>query len=254
MSAVGLELVRAGMAPYWKLMAESCGGGVWERRGVTAAVIPAAADRSVFNSVLYRSPDELLASLDELAEVYADAGVNAWTVWVPESENETSAGLEAVGHKLDATPRAMAMSVEELREPPASEEIEIEERLDLAELARLNEVAYGYPPGDFDPLANSVLPGFHLHFAHLDGKAVSCAGIWDHGSDGVLSWVATLPEARGRGISARLCAHALAEARGRGALTSTLQATRLGYPVYARLGYRDVGVLQMWERRRPEAQ
>jgi hypothetical protein len=42
---------------------------------------------------------------------------------------------------------------------------------------------------------------------------------------------------------------ALAEGRDRGCDISTLQATTLGYPVYARLGYRDVGALQMWERR-----
>lgn len=251
MSEAGLELIREGMAPFWKLMAESCGGMAWERGGVTAAVIPAAPERSVFNSVFYEQGEELLECLDELARVYGEAGVNAWTVWVPEAEAETAAGLRAAGHRLDASPRAMAMRIEELREPPASEEIEIEERLDLAELARLNEIAYGYPPGDFAALANSVLPGLHLYFARLDGEAVAGAGIWDYGSDGVLCWVATLPEARGRGLSARLCAHAIARARERGVVTTTLQATKLGRPVYERLGYRDFGALQMWERRRP---
>jgi hypothetical protein len=43
---------------------------------------------------------------------------------------------------------------------------------------------------------------------------------------------------------------ALAEARGRGMETSTLQSTKLGYPVYERLGYERVCALEMWERRR----
>ena len=34
----------------------------------------------------------------------------------------------------------------------------------------------------------------------------------------------------------------------RGCTTTTLIATRAGAPVYERLGYRDVGHLQMWER------
>jgi hypothetical protein len=32
--------------------------------------------------------------------------------------------------------------------------------------------------------------------------------------------------------------------------TSTLQATKMGFPVYERIGYRDIGELQMWELRR----
>src|SRR5438270_208278 len=58
-------------------------------------------------------------------------------------------------------------------------------------------------------------------------------------------------EALGGGLASRLLLKALADARGRGCSISTLQATRAGYPVYARLGYRDFGRVQMWERRKP---
>jgi predicted acetyltransferase len=61
--------------------------------------------------------------------------------------------------------------------------------------------------------------------------------------------VAVVPEARGRNIAGNLLAHALADAADRGLETSTLVATRLGRPVYERLGYRSFGTLQMWERR-----
>jgi hypothetical protein len=47
--------------------------------------------------------------------------------------------------------------------------------------------------------------------------------------------------------------HALLEARGRGCTTTSLQATMRGRPVYQRLGYRDIGAMHMWERRRPPA-
>jgi hypothetical protein len=45
-------------------------------------------------------------------------------------------------------------------------------------------------------------------------------------------------------------ARALADAQDRGRLTTTLVATKLGRPVYERLGYRDFGAIEMWERRR----
>jgi hypothetical protein len=43
---------------------------------------------------------------------------------------------------------------------------------------------------------------------------------------------------------------ALREARERGCTTTCLEATARGEPVYARLGYRPLGRLGMWELRR----
>jgi predicted acetyltransferase len=62
--------------------------------------------------------------------------------------------------------------------------------------------------------------------------------------------VATIPEARGRGLAGTLLGHALADARERGLETSSLVATKAGRPLYERLGYRGVGAVEMWERRR----
>ena len=71
----------------------------------------------------------------------------------------------------------------------------------------------------------------------------------DHGGDCSIWWVATIPEASGRGLAAGLIRRALADGRARGDEISTLQATRLGRPVYERLGYRGFGTIEMWERR-----
>ena len=76
-----------------------------------------------------------------------------------------------------------------------------------------------------------------------------CATGHDHDGDFSVTLVATLPEARGRGLAGRLLTHALHEARERGCTTTSLQATKMGQPVYGRLGYRDLGPVQMWERR-----
>jgi len=57
-----------------------------------------------------------------------------------------------------------------------------------------------------------------------------------------------LPEARGRGIAGHLLAHALADAAERGNETSTLIATKLGRPVYERVGFEALDTFEMWER------
>jgi hypothetical protein len=46
-------------------------------------------------------------------------------------------------------------------------------------------------------------------------------------------------------------ARAITAAGRRGRVTTTLVATKLGRPVYERIGYRDFGAIQMWERRKP---
>ncbi len=243
------DLSRAGMAPCWRQMAQGSGGSVWEREDVLAAIVPKAPTRSVFNSVFYEDGERLLACLDEIAAAYEVAGIEAWTVWVPEADTSTAAGLERAGHLLDAVPRYMGMALDELREPPPAAPFEIREAEDYAEMARLNEIAYGYPPGDFAPVAEAPMRNIRIWFADREGEPVCTLATWPYRGDAVVIWVATLPEARGQGIARALLAHALREARADGLVTTTLQSTKLGAPVYTRLGYRDFGAGQMWERR-----
>lgn len=238
------------MPPCWGLMAEGSGGSVWRDGDVTAAIVPKAPDRSVFNSVFYEDPERLLASLDRIGAAYEQAGVRAWTVWVPEADRVAAAGLERAGHVLDAEPRYMGMELSALNEAAApGQGWELREAEDYPEMARLNEIAYGYPPGDYVAVAEAPMPGIRIYFADLEGEAVSTLGVWPHGSDAVVIWVATLPEARNRGIATGLMAHALRKAREDGFETSTLQSTKLGRPVYEKFGYRDFGAAQMWELR-----
>ncbi len=223
---------------------------MFESGGVSAAVVPKAPDRSVFNSVFYEDGEELLGALDAVAAAYEDAGVNAWTVWVPEADVETAAALGRAGHSLDAEPRYMGMALSELRDHGAPGGFEIAEREDYAGMADLNEIAYGYPPGDYAAVAEAPMPGIRIYFAELDGDAVATLGVWPHESDAVVVWVATLPEARNRGIATGLMAHALRNAGDDGFRTTTLQSTKLGRPVYEKLGYRDFGAAHMYERRK----
>lgn len=246
-----LDLVRAGMPPLWRFFADGSGGSVWTDDNVLAAIVPSSPERSVFNSVFYGDGERLIAALDRIALAYEDAGVRAWTVWVPEADRETAAALEVAGHAFDAEPRAMAMELSELLPPDPDPSIEIRAELDMPEVSRLNEIAYGWSPGEFGAVANTEIPDTYAYFASLDGETVGTVVVWDHGeSDTEVVWVATLPEARGRGVSKRLMARALADAQDRGRLTTTLVATKLGRPVYERLGYRDFGAIEMWERRR----
>jgi GNAT superfamily N-acetyltransferase len=246
-----LELVRESMVDTWTLMAESTEGGRALRRdGLVAAIVPATPQRSVSNSVIYTDRDALLGSLEELAGVYADAGIAAWTVWVPEDDAEAGAALAVAGHVLDASPRAMAAELAGAERPDMTG-IEWSRECDLETIGRVNDEAYGYDhPGGLRTIISQMpMERLHRYAASVDGQVAAVLMTIDFGTDTEIVWVATREAARGRGLATALMRQAIWDARERGQETSTLQATRLGAPVYARVGYQDLGALNMWERR-----
>ena len=217
--------------------------------GICASVSPATPERSVFNSVIYERPEALAAALDELARIYDDAGVAAWTVWVPESDRDSAALLEAAGHKHDANPTALVLDLDQLADPGVGD-LDWDAEATHEEVCRVNDRAYGYPEGTFARGIKADARGPRFYRARLDDVTASVIGVNEVDGDAGVWWVATLPEARGHRLSGRLIHVALTQSRERGCDISTLEATRLGQPVYAGLGYRAVGSIGMWERRR----
>jgi ribosomal protein S18 acetylase RimI-like enzyme len=85
--------------------------------------------------------------------------------------------------------------------------------------------------------------------ARLDGRPVAAAiSVLDDDAVGIYN-VATVPEARGRGIGGAITLAALLDGRRRGATLGVLEASPMGRPVYERLGFRDVGDTRVLVRR-----
>jgi GNAT superfamily N-acetyltransferase len=82
--------------------------------------------------------------------------------------------------------------------------------------------------------------------AFLDGAPVAAAALFDGAGVAGIYNVSTVPEARSRGIGRAVTAAALAEGVARGLRTAVLGASELGYPVYRRLGFRDVSRLRSY--------
>jgi GNAT superfamily N-acetyltransferase len=220
-----------------------------EADGLLASITPASPQRSLFNSVFYEYPEVLVAHLDELGEAYVSHGVDAWTVWVPDEDRDTALLLSDRGHQLDAEPRAMALDLADLA-PAATTPDGIEARAgDPATAADLNDRAYGYGLDGF----RAALAGettIRWHAAYAGEEPVCCVGTIEVGDDCCVTGVATPPEHRGRGIAGWLLREVLEQAREAGMATASLQATKAGTPIYERLGFRDLGFIEMWELRR----
>jgi ribosomal protein S18 acetylase RimI-like enzyme len=234
----------------FKAVPAASSGRSLELEGVLACVTPAVPERSLPNSVLYDGEDALEAALPTLAAAYEEAGIEAWTVWVPEHDERARALLAEAGHTLDATPTAMIAELDEV-EPPRPDDPAPDAEPSLGDLGEINDRAYGTGDAFKRILGDGPADPRHNYIARRRGEAVASVVSQDHRGDCSIWWVATVPEARGSGLAPGLMRRALADGRARGNEVSTLQATKLGRPVYERLGYRGFGTIEMWERRRP---
>jgi ribosomal protein S18 acetylase RimI-like enzyme len=250
------ELARRHAASHraaYRLFASGSAGGTTVELdgGVLAAITPALPERSLFNAVLYDDPAPLLAALDGLDRRYDQAGVNAWTVWTHPGDTATAEALRAAGHAHDGEPMLMAAGLAELDLQPRGEPPQMRSG-DWAALARCNDAAYGIAPGTFAVALGGIGdPAARAYVALDDGEPVAACGTVLHDGDANVLFVATVPAAQRRGLASELMRHALREARDAGASTTTLEASAAGEPVYARMGYRSLGRLGMWERRKP---
>lgn len=245
-----LDLNLRGMQAAFSAFAEATGSRLLRLDGLIGVINPAVRERSVFNSVVYTDPDSLDANYDEVAQTYSAAGC-AWTVWVPEADEGVAAKLQDAGHTLDAQPRAMGLELDAVEEPDLAA-LDWTAEGAVREMAALNDAAYGYPPGTWITGTGDEKGDLRIYLARVDGEPAATVCVRDVEEDCTVWNVATVEAARGKGLGTALMRRAIFDAANRGQRTSTLQATKLGAPVYRRCGYEDFGALQMWESRPPE--
>jgi ribosomal protein S18 acetylase RimI-like enzyme len=246
-----IDRVVESMFHWYRLMGgASEGARAVERDGVLASVVPAAPERAVVNAVLYRSAEGLEAAYDDVAGAYGEIGAK-WTVWVPPGDQEAARLLEARGHVLDAEPMAMARELDDVERPSAEELPEWTAEGSLEEVGQVNDRAYSFGTDSFSRALRTLPDGVAgIYVARDGGEPFGCLVAVDHGGNTEIQMVAVLPRARGRGIAGKLLRHALADAAERGMESSTLIATKMGYPTYERAGFRPLERMSMWERAR----
>jgi GNAT superfamily N-acetyltransferase len=162
------------------------------------------------------------------------------------ADAELRAGAEAEGLSLFGDPPGMVLDrrLDDAVVPDGVELREVRSDADARSFAAVQGAAYatyGMPPDVTPALLGrlEVLRAPHIasFLALADGEPVAGAMVVvTHGVAGIY-WVGTTPAARGRGL-AELCTRA-ATNRGfdQGARIAGLQASVMGEPIYARMGY-----------------
>jgi GNAT superfamily N-acetyltransferase len=216
--------------------------------GLIAVISPSSPTRWDLNSVVYRSSEAIPRELSRLASAYASAGVRQWCVRVPAGDLVVASLLRRTGYRLEAGGFAMGMELAQL--PAMIGEPPYDRTWDLAAAGTINDLAYGDADGEwFSALGELPASTGHLYLARGEGEPLSFILAHDHAGDCAIWFTATVPEARSRGLASGLVARALSDARARGCLTSTVHATDMAAPMYARLGFRRLERIDAWVRR-----
>ena len=132
--------------------------------------------------------------------------------------------------------------------PPAPPEVSYHRITTAAELSdalRIISRVFDVPPYPMSRWTNEN-PAFTIYQAHWGNQPVATVATLPAGETIGVYHVATLPEARRRGIAGNLLLFALRDAQATGYLTATLTATPTGQPLYTRLGFRACGLLEQW--------
>jgi GNAT superfamily N-acetyltransferase len=214
---------------------------------LVASIVPAAPESPTLNAVVALDPAAAVDALPELEERWQSAGVRRWGVWIDPAAREAVRRLHRARLTLSASAPGMGADLDDIPlphrngVPPA----------DLATVGRINDLAYGN--GDrrlahtLTPLPPGTLRGYQ---ADLDGEPAAVALALHNGDDCGVSFVATIPAARRKGLATQVMHAVLLDAREHGLTTTTLQATDVGERLYRTLGYRRLCDMQLWERRR----
>jgi len=189
---------------------------------------------------------ELAATAAAVSSYFADRKLPFQLTFRERGPDPSIGNLESNGWRRKPEPMpgmtlAMPASTQAAPARLAIQEVRTQEQL-----VGFREAAFrgfGYPVAAARIFLNERvfgLPQVRLYSGLVDGAVVATSMLIATGVIAGIYWVATLEEQRGRGYGEALTLSAVAGGREFGCGIASLQASMLGRPVYARMGFEHV--------------
>lgn len=206
------------------------------------------------NQVAWADPahDDPRALVAEVVSEYGARGVPWWWTTTPGSTSPgLEAALEAAGLVREDAPGMhlrLPADLPDVVHPPGREVL-VSDRV-TERLAATMAQAFGMPPGEADVVVavhEALHTGEEILVEVLDeGRSVGVAMGYPDGDGVLVANVATVADARGRGVGTAATVAVLAAAQDRGLGTAVLCSSPEGHALYRRLGFEDVCSTSTW--------
>ncbi len=244
-----VEALEANTAAAYADMARNLGGDVYSGPDMTRYISGVRVHilNGVSGAIL---PEERLDTLLDaiLGRFKAQAAPMIWWIGPSTRPDDLGARLEAHGLTYSGETPGMAAEIGALSPAeaaiPALSVAPATSEGDLAEWARITTRGFGFPEDVTPALAEMAMrhcirdnPQWAYCLARLSGQPVATASVFLYAGVAGVYCVATLPEARRRGIGAEITRLALQRAGEQGYRVGILQSSDMGFPVYCRLGF-----------------
>ncbi len=259
-AAADLELLDASILAVCRESTVRAGGRVVEHDGLTL-IIGTHPSPVIVNTILPSGASaDPAAALERAIEVYRSIGHGLSLVTSSHADGPLAAAaaaagwtsvFELVGMILDA-PIALA-------EPPAGVRVvRADPSTDLARVCQVevngfaeNEDERSMTRSVFSDPGSIDGPDTAAFLAEVEGpdgrREPAAAALVDRGPAALISWVATVPGLRRRGLGGLVTAAAANRGFEMGCPAVVLQASPMGLPVYRRLGFRELNHYLVWE-------
>jgi len=214
-------------------------------------------------SVARFTTETVEAGIDEVVAWFAGLGM-PFTWWLGPDSTPADLGDRLVRRgfvpEIEEIP-GMALLLADLPDesPPAG--VAIERVVDAATFSQVSRVVvegFEAPLELVSAIERFGAVGFEptnpqrTFLARLDGRSVGTALAVRAGEVLGIFNVATIPDARGRGVGRAVTLAALRDGAAAGCTMAVLQSSDMGHPVYERIGFRDFATYRLYVLQEPE--
>jgi GNAT superfamily N-acetyltransferase len=239
------ELAHLNLMAVNEVLTRAERGGRVDRRG-GELLFESDQDFPLLNGAMRSGGGDATAFVERATAFFAERD-RGWMAFVHPADSALERAVRDAGlsHLMDYPEMTCSAPLPEPEPPDGVELRPVTDEAGARAYWSLCDLAYtslGVPKGVFENFSTDVLMHDDVDgwLACVDGEPAAAAMVVVSGPVGMVAWVGTLAERRGRGLGGLCTVRATNAAFERGAELASLQASPMGESLYRTLGYEEL--------------